>query len=256
MGSPGQPQSQPTYLPAPELPPRLGRHPLARPRAWLGYVVAPIITLLSGIVIGVVGLFLYTSSFVPAGPVVVPTPSPGGDIVVQVGFAYITRILQKDLHNLKLSGDHIVVNDIENVQVMFADSDQLAVTGNAQISIWNLKITGYMKFIVQLSAQQCHIRVYMQGARVGNFSILRFIPPSFEGQIDQQLQTITDGLPPDLNCVNSVLAKPEGVFVALSATPEVTPSAIPTATPKVTPTATPKISPSAIPTTTPTVPHR
>jgi hypothetical protein len=93
MKSPGQPQPQPPYIPWSPQP-----SPVSRSRA--GRVVIPIITLLLGIVIGVLGLLLYASSISTEGQVLVTLlPPPGGDITSQVSPAYMARVVQNDLPN-------------------------------------------------------------------------------------------------------------------------------------------------------------
>ena len=258
MSVPGQPQSQPPYVP-PALEPQpspLHRQRLAEPRAGLrsrtGCVVVPIITLLLGIGLSILALFLYSLSFAPDAQVIVmPLPSPGGDMVVQIGPAYITRVLQNDLRDSELG-------DIENVQVGLPDSDrlhhtQMMVTGDDHTSVLGFKMTRHVTFVAQLLIQDCQIHVHVLHADVGSIPVTGFAT-ALEGQIDEQLQVKFDGLPPGFTyCIIGVRTKPEGLFVTLSATPKGTPSAIPTATPKVVPTAAPTATPKITPTATPKV---
>ena len=225
MRSPGQPQPQPPYGPwSPQPSPIPPRQRLAKPRAWLrsrtGRVVIPIITLLLGIVLGVMALSLYTSSIATEGQVLVtPLPPPGGDIIAKVSPAYMARVVQKDLPNSGLPGD------VENVRVQLADSDlihsvQVTITGDDQVGVLGFVMIRHITFVEQLLVQDCQVQVNVLHADLAGIPVTRFIT-AFEGQIDQQLQFKTNDLPPGFTyCITSLRSKPDGLFVMMSATPQ------------------------------------
>ncbi len=152
MKSPGQPQPQPPYIP-------WSPQPSPIPRSRIGHVVIPIITLLLGIVLGVLGLLLYASSISTEGPVIVtPLPPPGGGITSHISPAYMARVVQNDLPSSGLPGN------VENVRVQLADSDlkhsvQLTITGDDQVGVLGFEMTRHITVVEQLFVQNCQIQV-------------------------------------------------------------------------------------------------
>lgn len=213
MKSPGQPQPQPPYIP-------WSPQPSPIPRSRIGHVVIPIITLLLGIALGVLGLLLYASSISTEGPVIVtPLPPPGGDIISHISPAYMARVVQNDLPSSGLPGN------VENVRVQLADSDlkhsvQLTITGDDQVGVLGFEMTRHITVVEQLFVQNCQIQVNVLHADLGGIPVTGFIT-AFEGQIDQQLQLKTNDLPAGFTyCVTALSSKPDGVFVTMSATPQ------------------------------------
>lgn len=213
MKSPGQPQPQPPYIP-------WSPQPSPIPRSQIGHVVIPIITLLLGIALGVLGLLLYASSISTEGPVIVtPLPPPGGDIISHISPAYMARVVQNDLPSSGLPGN------VENVRVQLADSDlkhsvQLTITGDDQVGVLGFEMTRHITVVEQLFVQNCQIQVNVLHADLGGIPVTGFIT-AFEGQIDQQLQLKTNDLPAGFTyCVTALSSKPDGVFVTMSATPQ------------------------------------
>jgi hypothetical protein len=214
MRYPGQPQPQPPpYGP-------WSPQPTPIPRSRAGRVVIPIITLLLGIMLGVLGLLLYATSISTQGQVLVtPLPPPGGDIISQISPSYMARVVQKDLPNSGLPGD------VENVRVQLADSDlihsvQVTITGDDQIGVLGLEMIRHITVVEQLFVQNCKPQVNVLHADVEGIPVTGFVT-AFEGQIDQQLQFKTDDLPPGFTyCITSLRSKPDGLFVVMSATPQ------------------------------------
>ncbi len=105
LDQPQPPSTSPISQPiAPSRKPRF-----ARTRGWLrspsGRVIVPGVAFVLGLGVGVVALLLYALSLSTEGRVLVtPLPPPGGDIIVQVGPAYITRLLDRNLRNSGLPG--------------------------------------------------------------------------------------------------------------------------------------------------------
>ncbi len=134
LDQPQLPSTSPVSQPiAPSRKPRF-----ARTRSWLrsrsGRVIVPGVAFVLGLGVGVVALLLYALTLSTEGrALVTPLPPPGGDIIVQVGPAYITRLLDRNLRHSGLPGN------VENVRVSLADSDrihsaQMTITGDEQIS--------------------------------------------------------------------------------------------------------------------------
>lgn len=201
------------------IPPRQG---FAKIRGWLrscaGRIVVPVVALLLGIGLGVLAVFLYAISIAMEGQVLVtPLPPPGGDIVVQIGPAYITRLLQRDLQNSSLP------SKLENVRVTLIDSDhnhdsaQVKVSADDQVNVF---VSSHITVVVQLLVKNCQIQVHLLHVDLGVIPVTS-LAASFEDQINQELQFKTKGLPAGFTyCITDVRTKPQGVFVTLSATPE------------------------------------
>jgi len=180
-------------------------------------------TLIVGIALGVVGLLLYAFVFAAEGKALVtPLPPPGSDVVVQLGPAYITRLLGRDLSSVSLPGG----GHIENVRVKLADSDrthlaEITVTGDNQVSLFGIKTTRQLTVIVQPFVNTCQLQVHVLHADVGGVAVTRLFTAAFEDQINQQLQIKLSSLPAGfIYCTTGVRTKPQGVFVTYSATPE------------------------------------
>src|SRR6266566_1791800 len=195
----------------------------ARTRRWLrsrgGRVIVPGAALALGVGIGVVALLLYALSLSSEGRVLVtPLPPPGGDIIVQVGPAYITRLLDRDLRNSDLPGN------VENVRVRLADSDhlhnaQMTITGDEQISTLGIVATRPFTIVVQPFIRDCQLQVHVLHADFSGVTVTGFAA-TFEGQINQQLEVKPGGLPAGFQyCTTNVRTKPQALFLTYSATP-------------------------------------
>jgi len=211
MNSLGQPQPPSKPL-VPQSP------PLTRSRA--ERIVIPGIAFIFGIGIGVVGLILYTLVIASERRVVVPSlSSPGGDIIVQVGPAYITHLVNTDLRQSGLPGN------VENVQVMLADSDrihraQMTITGSEQISTLGIEMTSPFTVVVQPYIEDCQLKVNVLHADFSGITVTAFAA-SFEGQINQQLVMNPGILPTGFKyCLTNVRTRPQGLFLTYSATPD------------------------------------
>jgi hypothetical protein len=222
MNSLDQPQPpSPSPVSQPIAPSRKPR--FARSRGWLrsrsGRVIVPGVAFVLGVGIGVVGLLLYALSLSTEGRVLVtPLPPPGGDIIVQVGPAYITRLLDRSLRHSDLPGS------VENVHVMLADSDrihsaQMTITGGEQIGALGIGATRPFTIIVQPFIRDCQLQVNVLHADFSGITVTGFAA-TFEGQINQQLEMKPGGLPAGFQyCTTNVRTKPQGLFLTYSATP-------------------------------------
>jgi len=222
MNSLDQPQPPPTSpISRPVAPSRKPR--FARTRWWLGSragrVIVPGVALVIGAGIGVVALLLYALTLSTEGRVLVtPLPPPGGDIIVQIGPAYITRLLIKDLQSSDLPGK------IENVRVQLANSDrinsaQMTITGDEQIGVFGIGATRPFTIVVQPFIRDCQLQVHVLHAAFSGVTVTGFAT-TFEGQINQQLEVKPDGLPAGFQyCATNVRTKPQGLFLTYSAVP-------------------------------------
>jgi len=185
-------QPQPPSI-APSRKPRF-----ARTRIWLrsrsGRVIVPGAVFVLGIAVGVVALLLYALSLSSEGRVLVtPLPPPGEDIIVQVGPAYITRLLDRDLRDSNLPGN------VENVRMRLADSDrihsaQMTITGDEQISTLGIGATRPFTIVVQPLIRDCQLQVHVLHADFSGVTVTGFAA-TFEGQINKQLEMKPGGLP-------------------------------------------------------------
>ncbi len=223
MNSLGQPQP-PSKPSVPNSPPPAQSPRLANVRIWLrsrtGRMVIPGIAFIFGIGIGVVGLILYILSFAGEGRVVATSlPPPGGDIMVQVGPAYITHLLDMDLRNSGLPGN------VENVRVTLADSDQIhraqmTITGSEQISALGIGMARPFTVVVQPFIDDCQLKVNVLHADFSGIAVTSFAA-AFEGQIDEQLAMKPGTLPASFKyCLTNVRTRPQGLFLTYSATPD------------------------------------
>ena len=196
---------------------------LARTRSWLrspsGRVIMPGIAFVLGLGVGVVALLLYALSLSTEGRVLVtPLPPPGGDIIVQVGPAYITRLVDRNLRNSGLPGN------VENVRVSLADRDhihsaQMTITGDEKIGALGIGATRPFTIVVQPFLRACQLQVHVLHADFGGVTVTGFAA-TFEGQIDQQLEMKPGGLPAGFQyCATNVRTKPQGLFLTYSAMP-------------------------------------
>src|SRR6266516_570281 len=154
-------------------------------RILLRRVVIPGITFLLGIVLGVLVIVLYALSISGNGQVLAtPQPPNSSDIIVQVGPAYITHLVDKDL---RASG---LVN-ASNVQVMLERGDRMTISGDEKIAFG---FTRHFTIVVQSLVASCRLKVHVLHADLGGIPITRFVA-MFEDQINQQIQSQPTTLP-------------------------------------------------------------
>ena len=219
LDQPQLPSTSPVSQPiAPSRNPRF-----ARTRSWLrsrpGRVIVPGFAFVLGIAVGLVALLLYALTLSTEGRVLVtPLPPPGGDIIVQVGPAYITRLVDRNLRNSGLPGN------VENVGVKLADSDrihsaQMTVTGDEKISTLGIIATKPFTIVVQPFLRSCQLQVHVLHADFSGVTVTGFAA-IFEGKINQQLEMKPGGLPAGFQyCATNVRTKPQGLFLTYAATP-------------------------------------
>lgn len=167
----------------------------------------------------VVVVLLYALFIATEGQVfVTPLPPPGGDIIVQVSPAYITRMLGNDLLHSGVPGT------VKNVQVKLADSDalhsaQMTISGDDKVSVLGIGPTNHITSVIQLYINACHLQVHVLRADLDGIAMTG-IATSFEGRINARLRDGQAGLPVGFTyCATGVRTKPEGMFVTYAATP-------------------------------------
>jgi len=213
---PLQPQSKPAAQPKPES--KLPRRRRGRFRSWLGgrtgRIVLPSVTLLLGILLGSGGLFLYALSIAGEGKVLVtPLPPSGSDIIVQVGPAYITHLVDRNIHSSNLPGT------VSNVRVQLVRGDQMTITGDDQFGVLGVGVTRHFTVIMQPVVSECQLQMHVLHADMGGIPVTGFVA-TFEGKINQDLKVNPDGLPKGFTyCTVAVRTDPKGMFVTYSAKP-------------------------------------
>lgn len=214
---PSQPL-QPQPVPPPVREPTPPRRRPARSRSWLGSrtgrIVLPSVALLLGILIGSGGLLLYALSIAGEGKVLVtPLPPSGADIVVQVGPAYITHLVDRNIRSSDLPGD------VSNVRVQLARGDQMTITGDDQLGVLGVAVTRHFTVVVQPAVGGCQLQMHILRADMGGIPVTGFVA-TFEGKINQDLKVNPDGLPKGFTyCTVAVRTDPKGMFVTYSAKP-------------------------------------
>jgi len=189
------------------LPKSASRGPL---RLLAGRIVIPVVTFLLGIVVGVIAIVLYALSISGHGHVLSTPSSPqSSDLIVQVGPAYITHIVDS---NLRAAG---VVN-ASNVQVTLGHGDQMTISGDYQL-IFGL--SRHFTLVLQPLIASCQLKVHVLEADLGGIPITVFVA-SFENQINSQIQSKPLNLPAGFQyCETSVRTDPQGLYVTISAKP-------------------------------------
>ena len=187
----------------------------AHVRAWLrsrtGRVVIPIVTLLVGSAFGIFTIFLFGES--GAGSISIVTTPSKGNIIVEADRAFLTQLVTKNLSSSGMPGQ------IENVNVSLAEGNQMTVSGDDRISVFGAGITRQFTFLVQPYVSSCVLQMHIVHADFSNMPVTRFAQ-GFEGQINQQLQKKSEGLPEGFQyCSTGVRTESEGMFVTYYATP-------------------------------------
>lgn len=212
-------QNKPTSTPSPseqEAQTTLSKPRFARVREWLrsqtGRILIPLITLLMGIALGIMALFLFGESGV--GPIIVVPVSSRGDIIVEADRIFINQLMRKNLISSGMPGQ------IQNVNVNLTQGSQMMVSGEDEFSILGVQVIRPFTFIVQLYVSSCLLKIHIVHADFSNLPVTRFAQ-NFESQINQQLQQRPEGLPSGFQyCTTGVRTEPAGIFVTYTAIPD------------------------------------
>lgn len=177
-------------------------------------VLLACIFFLFGMICGIVGIFVLLLG-ASADNAVVANPSPPATnaIVVQVGPAYITKLVSNALQASGLPGN------VQNVQVALANGDRATITGSDQISVLGIGTIKHFTIVIQPYVSSCQMNVHVLHADLGGIPVTGFAS-AFEGQINSQIQVNLTKLPRGFRyCTTSVRTDSQGVFVTYSATP-------------------------------------
>jgi hypothetical protein len=169
---------------------------------------------LFGLICGILGIFVLLLWASADNAVVANPPSPATSaIVVQVGPAYITKLVSNALQAAGLPGS------IQDVQVTLARGDRTTISGNDQISVLGIGTTKHFRIVVQPYVSACQMKVHVIRADLDAIPVTGFAT-AFEGQINSQIQVNLTKLPKGFRyCTTSVRTDPQGVFITYSATP-------------------------------------
>jgi hypothetical protein len=174
-------------------------------------IIIPVITLLLGIAIGIVSLFLIGLS---GDGQVVPPPGPGQtDISVVADKAFITSLVSAKLRQSGLPGT------VENVQVTLAVGDQLTINGEDAFNVLGIGFTKHFTIVVQPYISNCSLQIKVTHADLSSIPVTGFIS-SFESNVNQQFQQKPTSLPQGFEyCATSVSTQPAGMLLTYSAIP-------------------------------------
>lgn len=183
-------------------------------RLWLrsqtGRIVTLSVILLLGIFVGIVASLLFALSIGGTRPALSTPSAQGGDIIIQGGIVYTTRLVD---NGLRSSG---IVN-ASNVRVTMAKGDSLTIDGDDQL-IFGL--TRHFTIVVQPIIRNCQLQMRVLSANLAGIPVTQFVA-TFENRINQQLQSKPSALPGGfIYCETSVRTDPRaGIFITVSAIP-------------------------------------
>ncbi len=177
-------------------------------------VLLACICFLVGLLCGVGGIFILLVGASADNAVVAnPAPPATNDIVVQVGRAYITKLVSNALQASGLPGS------IQNVQVTLANGDKATITGSDQISVLGIGTTKHFTLVIQPYVASCQVKVNVLHADLGGVAVTSFAS-AFEGQVNSQIMVNLTKLPAGFTyCTTSVRTDSQGVFVTYAARP-------------------------------------
>lgn len=202
-------EPKPLTPPSPTQPPSSPKSSTAKVRIRTRRIIITCVIFLAGMLVGMLALFLFALTYAKEGQVLPnPLPSPGADIVLQLGPAYLSRIVGKALQDSGLPGA------VKNVRVSLVNGDQITITGDDHVVI-DLPFT----IVVQPLIRSCQVQIHLLRADAGAIPVTSFAD-TFTGQINQQLQINLNNLTPGFTyCATGVRTAPDGLFVTYAATP-------------------------------------
>ncbi len=181
-------------------------------RSRAGRILVPIMTLLAGMILGIVGIILFGGS--GAGPIVVVPLTSSGNIIVEADRSFITQLVTKNLSNAGMPGQP------QNVAVSLIAGDQMIVSGEDVIPFLGIQLTRPFTLTVQPYVASCALKIHIVHAEISNVAVTSFAR-SFEDQINQQLAQKPEGLPSGFQyCTSGVRTAPAGMFITYKATPD------------------------------------
>jgi hypothetical protein len=188
----------------------------------IGRFLLTAITFVIGMIVGIGAILLFL--LVISGnrsPLPVASSTPG-NVIVHADSTVIASVLQTSLRGVQIPGD------ISNIQVQFAQGDQMTVTGDYRYKILNANVTHPFTIVLQPLVNECHLQVHILKADFGNTPITG-LAALFEDKINQQLKPKSNILPGNTEyCITYVRTDPTGLFVTLNvifSTPSLSPPA-------------------------------
>lgn len=187
---------------------RFTRHS-SRSRSLVLQIVIPIVAFFAGITC----VLLY-AIFIAGGTTQMLAVTPAnGPINVQVSYAFLAELAQKNLNAAGMPGT------IQNVQVTSAQSGTLTIAGDDQLSVLFLPVTKHFTIVLQPYTQSCQLQVHVLNANVDGIGVTGFVS-TFENQINQQLQTKPSNLPQGfVYCAVGTQTQSQQIVINYSATP-------------------------------------
>jgi hypothetical protein len=163
-----------------------------------------------GIIVGIGAILLFL--LVISGnrsPLPVTTSPTSGNVTVHADSTVIASELQTSLRGAHIPGE------ISNIQVQFAQGDQITVTGVYQSKILNANVTHPLTIVLQPLVNNCRLQVHILKADFGNIPITG-LAALFEDKINQQLKPKSNTLPSNIEyCIVNVRTDPTGLFATL-----------------------------------------
>src|SRR5258708_2571713 len=178
-------------------------------RRSIGRFLLTAITFVIGMMVGIGAILLFL--LVISGnrsPLPVASPTPG-NVIVHADSTVIASVLQTSLRGTQIPGD------ISNIQVQFAQGDQMTITGDYRYKILNANVTHPFTSVLQPLVNECQLQVHILKTDFGNTPITG-LAALFEDKINQQLKPKSNILPGNTEyCITNVRTDPTGLFVTL-----------------------------------------
>lgn len=169
----------------------------------------PVITFFAGIAC----VLLYAVFIAGNTTQMLPVTPANGPINVQVSYAFLAELAQKNLNAAGMPGT------IQNVQVTSTQSGTLTIAGDDQLSVLFLPVTKHFTIVLQPYATSCRLQVHVLNANVDGIGVTGFVS-TFENQINQQLQTKPSNLPQGfVYCAVDIQTQSQQLVITYSATP-------------------------------------
>ena len=189
-----------------------------------GCILLPTLTFLIGIAVGIVAVLLFIlliSGNLPPVPVAMSAASPTpGHVIVHIDAATITPLVEQSLQAAEIPGN------ITNVQVQFAEGEQMTVTGNYENSIMHVQVSNPFTIELQPLVNECQVQVHILHADFARVPVTR-LAALFEDKLNQKMQFISKTTAGNITyCLTAIHTDPAGLsatFTVIFLTP--TPSA-------------------------------
>ena len=177
-----------------------------------GCILLPVLTLLTGIAVGIAAVLLFillNSSNQPPVAISAASPTPG-HVIAQIDAATITPLIEESLQAAEIPGN------ITNVQVQFAEGDQMTVTGNYENSIMHIQVNNPFTIVLQPLVNDCRVQVHILHADFARVPVTR-LAALFEDKLNQKLQFISKTTAGNITyCLTAIHTDPAGLFATFT----------------------------------------